>query len=102
MVFYSNSRGTHPMMISMFVQYYRKFIIYRLLYKKGGFPGYPKFVYGDGDGTVNKRSLEGCTHWSSVQKQPVYHQTFPDMDHMQVLSDSRVIEYIRKLFVTKL
>ncbi|XP_054282894.1 phospholipase A2 group XV-like [Macrosteles quadrilineatus] len=75
----------------------------RLVYKKGKFPeGSPSFVFGDGDGTVNKRSLEGCLHWKGNQKQPVYHQTFPNMDHMDVLSDDRIIDYISKLFAFKL
>ncbi|XP_046677557.1 LOW QUALITY PROTEIN: phosphatidylcholine-sterol acyltransferase-like [Homalodisca vitripennis] len=75
----------------------------RLLYKKGAFPeGYPSFVIGDGDGTVNKRSLEGCVHWKGQQKQGVYHQTFPDMDHMDVLRDPRILQYITELFKYKL
>jgi len=75
----------------------------RLIYKKGAFPeGYPTFLFGDGDGTVNVRSLEGCLHWKGKQNKPVFHQTFPDMDHMDVLRDSRIIDYITQLFSTKL
>uniref|UniRef100_A0A1B6CCH8 Group XV phospholipase A2 n=1 Tax=Clastoptera arizonana TaxID=38151 RepID=A0A1B6CCH8_9HEMI len=70
----------------------------RLAYKKGKFPyGYPNFVYGDGDGTVNLRSLEGCLQWKTQQKQPVYHQTFSKMDHMDILSDGRILQYITSL-----
>ncbi|XP_046990636.1 phospholipase A2 group XV-like [Schistocerca americana] len=72
--------------------------IERLVYKPGGFPSaYPDFLYGDGDGTVNKRSLEGCLHWQGKQKQKVYHQTFPGVDHMNVLRDIRVLGYLKSL-----
>ncbi|XP_075212925.1 lysosomal phospholipase A and acyltransferase-like [Lycorma delicatula] len=70
----------------------------KLAYKKGKFPdGYPTFIFGDGDGTVNARSLEGCLHWQSQQKQKVYHQKFPDIDHMAVLRDQRIVSYIIKV-----
>lgn len=70
-------------------------IFYSLVYKRGKFPdGYPGFIFGDGDGTVNQRSLEGCLKWSGKQKQKIYHQTFPNMDHMDVLSDDRIVKYI--------
>ena len=76
-------------------------LFYRLVYKPGKFPdGYPDFVLGDGDGTVNKRSLEACTLWK--QKQKVYHQTFPNMDHMDVLEDDRIINYITSYINNKL
>lgn len=73
------------------------------MYKKGKFPeGYPDFIYGDGDGTVNKRSLEGCLYWKGNQEKPIYHQTFPEMDHMDVLRDKRVLDYVAQLFKYKL
>jgi lysophospholipase III len=33
--------------------------------------GNPDLVMGDGDGSVNIRSLEGCTYWRGLQKQPI-------------------------------
>ncbi|KAK7861832.1 hypothetical protein R5R35_000592 [Gryllus longicercus] len=72
--------------------------IERLVYKPGKFPdGYPNFIFGDGDGTVNKRSLEACMHWESQQKQRIYHQTFPNVDHMEILRNENVLEYITTL-----
>lgn len=69
-----------------------------MIYGPGQFPQkYPKLVYGDGDGTVNKRSLEGCIYWSSLQKQKVFHQVFPKADHMTILRDERVMDYISQL-----
>jgi lysophospholipase-3 len=77
-------------------------MFYRLIYKPQTFPdGYPGFLYGDGDGTVNKRSLEGCLNWQGKQKKNVYHQTFSSLDHMSILRDERVLTYIETL-VTKL
>ncbi|XP_046386151.1 phospholipase A2 group XV-like [Ischnura elegans] len=72
----------------------------RLDYGIGKFPdGYPNLIYGDGDGTVNRRSLEGCTLWQ--QKNKVYHQPLPDVSHMNILTDDRVIQYLRSLLVGK-
>lgn len=74
-----------------------------MIFKPGKFPdGYPNFVFGDGDGTVNKRSLEGCLHWIGHQKQKIYHQTFPKVDHMQILTDANVLDYIQQLVTRKL
>lgn len=36
----------------------------RFFWAKGYFPDYqPSTIYGDGDGTVNRRSLEACAKW---------------------------------------
>ncbi|KAJ8867356.1 hypothetical protein PR048_031157 [Dryococelus australis] len=70
----------------------------RLVFGKGKFPdGYPSFVYGDGDGTVNNRSLEGCVQWRNAQPQRIYHQAFPNANHMSILRDDRVVAYISAL-----
>ncbi|KAJ8686526.1 hypothetical protein QAD02_022320 [Eretmocerus hayati] len=67
----------------------------RLFYKPGvAIDGYPQLIPGDGDGTVNLRSLEGCTKWSGKQKQKIYHQPFSGVDHMKILSDQNILQYI--------
>lgn len=48
---------------------------------------------GDGDGTVNVRSLSACTKWAIEQKQPVYVRAFPKRDHMAVLNVSSLISF---------
>lgn len=58
---------------------------------------YPKLVLGEGDGTVNSRSLTGCLHWQDKQKQKIYHQEFPGVDHMQILRNDGVLSYISNL-----
>lgn len=77
-------------------------IFFRLVYKPGSFPdGYPSFLYGDGDGTVNIQSLAGCLNWQGRQKKKVYHQTYNSLDHMGILSDKRVLSYLVSV-ITKL
>lgn len=61
--------------------------------------GKPTLLYGDGDGTVNKRSLEACRHWSSQQKQPIYLREFPRADHMAILADLSVLDSIVKVLL---
>jgi len=69
-----------------------------MIFKAGKFPlKYPKLEYGNGDGTVNSRSLEGCVRWADMQKQKVVHQVFPNADHMTILRDERVMDYIAQL-----
>ncbi|XP_015509870.2 phospholipase A2 group XV [Neodiprion lecontei] len=60
----------------------------------GDLSDYPKLVLGDGDGTVNSRSLEGCLHWQDKQKQKIYHKEFPKVDHMQILKNVDILNYI--------
>jgi len=70
----------------------------RLLYKPKQFPAsYPELIAGDGDGTVNRRSLEACTAWDGKQKQKVYHQIIPGADHMEILRHKDSIGYILQL-----
>lgn len=73
----------------------------RLFYKSGQFPtSYPTLIPGDGDGTVNRRSLEACMYWQKLQKQKVYSQAFPKVDHTQILKSKDAISYITE-FIKK-
>jgi lysophospholipase-3 len=66
--------------------------------KDSDFPDKPgTLVNGDGDGTVNVRSLEVCKSWEKKQKHPVYHVTFPGVDHLEILRNEGVIKYVTKL-----
>ncbi|CAH1388677.1 unnamed protein product [Nezara viridula] len=69
--------------------------IQQLVYKTNKFPDQPLFTYEDGDGTVNIRSLEFCKKWITKQKQEVHTQGFVGSDHMAILKDSRVMNYIK-------
>lgn len=58
---------------------------------------------GDGDGTVNARSLKSCERWSGTkaqQEKTIHSIELPNVDHMGILSDKRVIEYILELLVS--
>ena len=59
--------------------------------------GNPVKVEGDGDGTVNTRSLELCKQWSNKQNQPVITKSFKRLDHSQIIKDKEVVEYVQNI-----
>lgn len=70
----------------------------RLYYKPGtSIDGYPELITGDGDGTVNLRSLEGCLYWQNKQKEKIYHQGFPGVNHMNILRNIDVLNYVKNV-----
>lgn len=57
-------------------------------------PGQAK---GDGDGTVNYRSLAGCQYWTESSAQnnlAVSRFEVPNAEHYDILSDHRAINHI--------
>ncbi|CAD5207352.1 unnamed protein product [Bursaphelenchus okinawaensis] len=68
-----------------------------LSWAKGYFPDYqPTIVYGDGDGTVNIRSLKTCDGWKGKnQGKLVTVHEIEKADHMSILSDLRTIQLIK-------
>ena len=54
----------------------------------------PTIIEGDGDGTVNKRSLMGCRYWRNSTNRLIYVREFPGIDHMGILDHSEVIDYV--------
>lgn len=76
--------------------------IEQLDYETGEFPdAKPKIVYGDGDGTVNLVSLQACSGWAKLQKQPLYYKNFNSIDHMTILTDDHVLEYVGEALVKR-
>lgn len=74
--------------------------VQRLSYEKGsGLDGTPKLETGDGDGTVNYRSLAACKQWAGLQSASVTAVELDSVDHMGVLSHSKVLKYILDLMV---
>jgi len=66
--------------------------------KQKSFPdSQPTVVYGDGDGTVNIRSLYGFKHWIGKQKQPIFNKEFSGSDHLGILKNPDMIAYILNL-----
>lgn len=58
----------------------------------------PSQAMGDGDGTVNYRSLSACKFWSDQQAQPnnytVNQFELPNAEHYDILSDHRAINHV--------
>ena len=61
--------------------------------------GQPMPVNGDGDGTVNLRSLRACLKFQKQQKQPVVHKEFNKAEHTKILSNAEVIKEIGKILL---
>lgn len=75
-----------------------------LVFSKGQFPDtYPGEVDGDGDGTVNIRSLLGCLRWVGRQKYPVVHMALNGTasDHMSILANLNVRQTIMEIVTGK-
>merc|ERR1740137_65413 len=58
------------------------------------FPKSPSLIKGDGDGTVNTRSLEGCLKWRNKQSQPVHHQVFEKVNHLDMLRTEKPTQHV--------
>lgn len=59
----------------------------------------PALLTGNGDGTVNLRSLRGCNGWVGQQKQKVFVTEIPNADHYYFLGSPDVIEKIVQIVV---
>lgn len=74
--------------------------VHRLNYEKSStLDGTPKLETGDGDGTVNYRSLSACKQWMGRQAQPVRALELDAVDHMGILNNGKVLKYILDLMV---
>ncbi|CAJ0944365.1 unnamed protein product, partial [Mesorhabditis belari] len=66
---------------------------------KGWFPDYVPYVqYGDGDGTVNRRSGEVCTKWNQNNNKgkKVTIHALDKTEHMAIMQSPAAIELVRK------
>ncbi|XP_040569905.1 lysosomal phospholipase A and acyltransferase [Lepeophtheirus salmonis] len=73
----------------------------KLIYPPGTWPmGDPVLRTGDGDGTVNLRSLMACNKWSKEQNKPLHHHVFPRIDHLTILRDPGVVNYTTDILKT--
>jgi lysophospholipase III len=57
----------------------------------------PSVFYGDGDGTVNLRSLLGYQRWFTKQKQKILFKELPGAEHLAILKNQNVTDYILNL-----
>ncbi|KXJ27789.1 Group XV phospholipase A2 [Exaiptasia diaphana] len=68
----------------------------RYTYGPGEFPhGNPSIAYGDGDGTVNARSLKACKNFQ--QRHGILIKVYPGRNHEDILSDDSVHDYIKSI-----
>eukprot|EP00116_Pleurobrachia_bachei_P017013 sb/3477275/ len=69
-------------------------------WKSGYFPDYqPQQIDGPGDGTVNQPSLELCKQFKRLKAYRVY-QGIKEGEHMQILLNPKVIEYVKDILNT--
>lgn len=67
-------------------------------YGSGDFPDKtPSVTNGDGDGTVNARSLKACIYFRQVP--PITTKEYPGRNHNGVLSDESVQNYIKSILL---
>ncbi|CAH8549446.1 unnamed protein product [Dicrocoelium dendriticum] len=52
----------------------------------------PELVYGEGDGTVNLRSLSQCANWTGV-----HYTQIPKAHHTHILKDPRLLKLMKKI-----
>ncbi len=57
----------------------------------------PEIVFGEGDGTVNSKSLTGCTYWRNFQKKPILTYEIKGAEHTALLVNPLAIDYIVKV-----
>lgn len=59
--------------------------------------GNPESIFGDGDGSINLQSLEGCLRWRDAQNQEFHYQKFSGVSHARMASDERILDYLKKI-----
>lgn len=57
----------------------------------------PDVILGDGDGTVNIRSLQGCQRWIGKQKADVFYHQVGGAEHLAILNNDDVKAYITRV-----
>ncbi|XP_062997450.1 phosphatidylcholine-sterol acyltransferase isoform X2 [Elgaria multicarinata webbii] len=56
-------------------------------------------VYGDGDETVSRRSMELCKQWHGQQKEKVHVLELPGVDHLNMVFDNRTLNHINEILL---
>ena len=68
----------------------------KLIYYK--FPtSTPSVKKGDGDGTVNLRSMKACLKWRTQQTKPVHYRTFKHIDHGNMIKADEPVSGVANL-----
>jgi len=70
----------------------------RLIYDTAGFPdSAPRIEAGDGDGTVNLRSLAVCAGWQSRLQSPLTVRQYDRVGHNDILYHQAVIDDLLRI-----
>jgi len=54
-------------------------------------------IFGDGDGSVNLLSSEVCLKWRNEQSEPFFTETFPGIDHGQMIANPTVLQAVANI-----
>ncbi|KAK2183869.1 hypothetical protein NP493_293g01023 [Ridgeia piscesae] len=76
-----------------------------LVYGEGEFPDMqPETKMGDGDGTVNLRSLRYCRRWHDGHnsKTVFYSEELPNTGHHRILDHKRILDVMQMIFERRL
>ncbi|XP_037047711.1 phospholipase A2 group XV-like isoform X2 [Bradysia coprophila] len=71
--------------------------------KSGDLSSKPTLINGDGDGTVNLRSLQACARWIGAKEQlskNISTLSLPGVDHLGILGEQSVVQYILGVLTT--
>lgn len=52
---------------------------------------------GDGDGTVNLRSLAACSEWKTAQTQNISIYKVRGVNHLDILNNQLIFDYIKSI-----
>jgi hypothetical protein len=74
---------------------------FRLKYETDDLSGTPSYIYRDGDGTNNERSLKGCLYWRNKQRQRIDIFEIPKAEHREILRNEQALAYIVDVLVNK-
>ena len=67
----------------------------QFVYSNSEFPDeQPKTIFGDGDGTVNIKSLMACGRWKGEQSHSVTLKSYYGVEHVQMIKEPSVISYV--------
>lgn len=56
-------------------------------------------VFGDGDDTLSRRSMELCKKWHSQQKERVHVVELPGVEHLNMVFDNLTLNYINEILL---
>ena len=73
----------------------------QFVYSEGEFPDtQPKEITGDGDGTVNIKSLKACTRWQTQQSRKVSVMGFKGVEHVHMVKNQNVIDAVETILMS--